>query len=388
MKRWLTAFTLILLLSPAAVAEDQVRLGQGEHSVTAWIDGEVFTVMRYSPDRKKPFFLPVTGPRGLELLQQAEPSEEPGVAGRNVVVAAETATLKVESSEAGTVRYGEILSIGKVEGDWLWVPDKNGWIHRLAVAPLASNVTRLIIDEPTGVRDRQSPLYYDHPHHKGVWISIDEVNEGNFWSERDAISTEQVEIVQAEGNPAVIKRVCHWLGKDEKPIVSEHTTVSLFANRLMVFDITFRAEREEVTFHDTKEGLFGIRLPNSMREMAGGGPVVSADGVEGANANWGKTSRWIDYNGPIDGRTFGATIMDHPDNPRPSRYHVRDYGLFTINPFGAKSYTGGKEPADPPTLKQGETTRYRYGLWIHGEGVEPEDVERVYEQFVQAAATP
>lgn len=381
MQRWLTALLLTLPLSPAILADEQVKLTRGEHTVKATINGEVFTVMQFFPERRKPFFLPVTGPGGLELLAKAEHSDEPGVAGRNVMVASESARLKTEGDQAGTVSFGETLAIGKIEGDWLWVPAKKGWIHRSDVAPLASNVTRMIIDQPTGVKDRQSPLYYDHVHHKGVWVSIDEVNEGNFWSEREAISTEQVEIVKAEGSPAVIKRICYWRGPDEKPIVSEHTTISLFPNRLMVFDITFKAEQPEVTFHDTKEGLFGIRFPNSMREMTGGGPVFTADGGEGANANWGKTTAWIDYNGPIDGQIFGATLMDHPDNPRASRYHVRDYGLFTINPFGSKSYTRGEVEAQPLTLKQGETTRYRYGLWIHGADTSRDDIDAAYKQF-------
>lgn len=385
MKHLLHALTMILLLAPGMQAGEQVQLTRGEHSVKATIDGDVFTVMRFSPDRRKPFFLPVTGPGGMGMLEHAQPSDEPGAAARNVIVASEAATLKVDSGTPAKVNYGEILSIGNIDGDWLHVPAKNGWVHRSDVAPLAATVTRVIIDQPTGVKDRNSPLYYDHPHHKGIWVSIDEVNDGNFWSEREAITTQEVEIVKANGNPAVLKRVCHWIGPDGKPIISEHTTVSLFANRLMAFDITFRAERDEVTFHDTKEGLFGIRFPNSMREMTGGGPVLTAEGGEGANANWGKTSAWIDYNGPIDGQMFGATLMDHPDNPRQSRYHVRDYGLFTINPFGTKSYTRNQEEAQPLTLKRGETTRYRYGLWIHGEA-EKEEIDAAYQQFVTYAA--
>jgi hypothetical protein len=384
MTRWFIALSVALFIVPDVWADETVRLTQGEASIKATINGDVFAVMRFAPDQKKPYFLPVTGPNGMHLLEHAQPSDEPGVAGRRVFVASETAQLKVESDQAGTVSFGETLEVGTIEGDWLWVPEKEGWIHRSDVVPLAATVVRTLM-ERTGVKDRKDPLYYDHPHHKGVWASVDEVNGVKFWNEDGIITTESAEIVVAEGNPAVIKRVSHWLGKDEKPIVAEETTISLFANRLMVFDITFRAMQEEVTFGDTKEGMFGIRLPNSMRELADGGPVVSSEGEEGTRALWGKTARWIDYNGPIDGQMFGATVMDHPDNPRESRYHVRDYGLFTINPFGAESYTGGQEEARPLQLKKGETTRYRYGLWIHGAETDKEQVEQAYQQFVEYA---
>src|SRR5690606_17007831 len=187
--------------------------------------------------------------------------------------------------------------------------------------------------------------YYDHPHHKGIWLSVDEVHGIKFWNEESPIRNQNLEIIKAQGDdkePAVMKVTNHWLGKDEKPILEETTTIRIFPNRLMVYDIHFKA-LQEMSFEDTKEGLFGIRLPNSMREMVGGGPVVNAQGEETTKATWGTTSPWIDYSGTVGTQTYGATLMDHPDNFRPSRYHVGDYGLFSINPFGESSYTGGKE---------------------------------------------
>src|SRR5947207_12604157 len=71
----------------------------------------------------------------------------------------------------------------------------------------------------------------DHPHHKGIWCSIDEVNGIKFWAEKGKIENHAVEVVTSAGNPARIKLVNHWLGDDGKPVVVETVAVSIFANR-------------------------------------------------------------------------------------------------------------------------------------------------------------
>src|SRR5690606_3463244 len=106
---------------------------------------------------------------------------------------------------------------------------------------------------------------------------------------------------------------------------------------------------------------------------------------ETTKATWGTTSPWIDYSGTVGTQTYGATLMDHPDNFRPSRYHVRDYGLFSINPFGESSYTGGKEEAKPVALKPEETLSLRYGLYIHQGGAQAGKVPQAYEQFLSVS---
>lgn len=224
----------------------------------------------------------------------------------------------------------------------------------------------------------------DHPHHKGVWLAVDEVNEVDFWAEKGKIENISVETAVAEGNPARLKIVNHWLGADGKPVVIEATTISIFANRLMTYDINFTPGSGPVTFADTKEGLFGIRVANTLREgKGGGGSVVNAEGLKGSKECWGKHSKWVDYYGPVDGQTHGVAIFDHPGNARASRYHVRDYGLFTLSPFGEKSYTNNAQPANHLELKPGESFRLRYGLYVHPGDTQAAQVGKVYEAFLK-----
>ncbi len=208
----------------------------------------------------------------------------------------------------------------------------------------------------------------DHPHHKGIWVSVDEINEIQFWAEKGKIENRGVELIAAEGNPAIMRVKNHWLDRNEGDLILETTTISIFANRMMTYDINFKMVGGDVNFRDTKEGLFGFRLAESQREDKGNGKVTNAEGKQGTKECWGQRSTWVDYTGPIDGKEYGVTIFDHPGNFRPSRYHVRNYGLFSASPFGESAYTNGKEPAVNDVFKKDSELRLRYAIYFH-EGV-------------------
>jgi hypothetical protein len=236
----------------------------------------------------------------------------------------------------------------------------------------------------------------DHPHHRGLWFAVDEVNGIKYWAERGTIANVSVEPLVPTGNPARFKVVNHWLDKQGQPLLTESTTVSIYANRLIAYDATWTAGKEPVTFGDTKEGLFGFRMVDSMHGSASN--IVSADGHHGEKDCWGKPFEWVDYDGPVEGKTVGVAIFDNPHNFRPSRYHVRSYGLFSISPFGESDYTNKKNPPAPVKLKPGESLPLRYAIYVHdgdtAKGLVPETYRwylaiREYEknQLSQSAAS-
>ena len=77
------------------------------------------------------------------------------------------------------------------------------------------------------------------------------------------------------------------------------------------------------------------------------------------------------------------TLYDHPSNFRLSRYHVRGYGLFAINPFGPAAYTDGEQPADPVTTAGFNNVTLQYGIWIHSDAT-PEQIAERGQQFIDA----
>ena len=228
------------------------------------------------------------------------------------------------------------------------------------------------------------PNEKEHPHHKGIWLSVDEVNDIRFWAEKGQIVTRDVQF--KSGNPGTFHLTNEWIGSDGAPVLVEQTKISIFPNRLIIYDTTVSPpDGKTVRFDDTKEGFLGIRIAQSMREKEGG-TVVNSDGKRTTQECWGQHAKWVDYTGTVDAKQYGVALMDHPSNFRPSRYHVRDYGLFSMSPFGEGAYQNDAAKSKPVILDANTPRlRFRYGLYIHGGNATEGNVTAAYDQFLRAA---
>lgn len=236
---------------------------------------------------------------------------------------------------------------------------------------------------------------FDHKHHKGIWVGVEHVNGVNFWGgkfqQQDAVDTapaaERIlnKSIAATSNPngsLTVKLVNDWQGEGGKVVLTETTNVTIHPNRLMVYDIRLTAGTEAVHFQDTKEGFLAIRVAPTMNAKTDG-VIVNASGDVGEEKCWGKTSPWVDYSGPVDGKIAGVALFDHPKNPHPSRYHVRAYGLFSISPFGEKTYSKGQSAEIPIKLAPGESFQVTYGLFPHLGDATAGKVAAAHEQFLE-----
>ncbi len=362
-------------------AGPNVTLKKEESGVKVLIGDDVFTVYRTEKERKKPFFYPVVAAGGYELLTQATKNEPADAEARKIIVVSDKAAL----STGEAVPFGTVLSVEKVDGNKVLIAGKNAWLNRTDIAPIASTIVRVINDDPNASKDRKSPKFYDHPHHKGIWFAVDEINDVKFWAEDSNIVVTSLEIIKPSGETATLKVVSEWRDKDGKALLEEHTLINITNQRLISYDATLKAAVDNLHIGDTKEGLFAIRFADSMPEKVARGPVINSDGLKGTKEAWGKPARWIDYVGPVLGKDYGATIMDSSNNPWKSRYHVRDYGLFSVNPFGDGAYTEKmpeRLPVHSRNLKKGESLKFQYGVWVHTGIVEPKEIDNVYNQFI------
>ncbi len=67
--------------------------------------------------------------------------------------------------------------------------------------------------------------------------------------------------------------------------------------------------------------------------------------------------------------------MDHPKNyGHPSHWHIRNYGLYTANPFGLKDFTKGQIKDGSHTWKKGESVEFNYRILLHKDDMKTADV--------------
>ena len=226
----------------------------------------------------------------------------------------------------------------------------------------------------------------DHIHHKSLWLTHGDVNGIDFWSNLEGCGT----IVQTagkasvEGDQAVIVTHNDWIAPDGTRVLSDIRRYAFYdddGRRLIDCDFLLQAIDDDVTFGDTKEGSFGVRIAGSMKvEADQGGIIINAEDETNLDT-WGKKSPWVDYSGPIDGKTVGITIHDHPSSfGYPTRWHVRTYGLFAANPFGYHEFEG-VEKKRAIVLPKGQSIRLNYRIVLHDGGLRPDVAKADNEAF-------
>ncbi len=240
----------------------------------------------------------------------------------------------------------------------------------------------------------------DHPHHKSIWYTHDNVNGVRFWMEyprNDAEKKNLGKIVQQsmriDGDSIVTEN--KWMAADGEVVCSDSRTITFgttAVGRFIDIAITIKATSGDVVFGDTKEGTMGIRTNPMLRlrsdEKRGNhtakGQSVNSEGVKGKEM-WGKRAKWVDYWAPIDGNTVGIGIFDHPSNPRhPTWWHARDYGLVAANPYGIHDFEKKPEGTGDMKIAAGDSLSYRYRFLFHDGDAKEANIEKQYQSFADS----
>jgi hypothetical protein len=231
----------------------------------------------------------------------------------------------------------------------------------------------------------------DHPHQRGMFFSHGEVNGYNFWATEPGADAATSGRMALKGDPELkdgaksgsIRAVFDGLDPRGKPVMTETRTLIFHSDpRLRIIDYEIKvAPRVRLTFADTKEGTFGIRLATSMTEDKGG-RMMNAEGAETEKNVWGKRSAWVDYYGPVDGEIVGLAIFDNPANPRcPTYWHARSYGLLAANIFGVRDFTGDRTRDGGMTIQPGQSLDFRYRVVIHPGDARAAGIAGLYREY-------
>lgn len=241
---------------------------------------------------------------------------------------------------------------------------------------------------------------HDHPHHRGLWFTHGIVNGYDFWANEDSqksakkgkVVLKEIGGVSSGGKAGTIQAAFNWNDPDGKPILAEMRKMTFYSDpvlRTMDFDATLKA-LTKVTFGDTKEGMFAIRIAAGLEELQKRSPaqpprtgkMINAQGKQGEKEVWGKRSEWVDYFGELDGEKLGIAILDHPENPKhPTYWHSRSYGLFAANIFGEHDFYGDKSRDGSMTIEPGQSLRFRYRVIIHPGDYRTADIAKLYREY-------
>ena len=258
----------------------------------------------------------------------------------------------------------------------------------------------------------------DHPHHVGIWFNYGNVNDLDFWNNSYAIpvnektkygSIRHQKIVKAEAghDKGTLMVQSHWVDSQGNILLIEESTfVFRGTDNLRTIDRTTKltAQKVDVVFEESKEGLLGIRVDRAFEEPsttpeiftdAKGRPTTVAllnnEGVNGVYRNsigsikgevWGKRADWVSLSAIKDDEPITIAILDHKKNiGYPAHWHARGYGLFAINNLGSKSFI----PADEEfrkTISPGEAIIFHHRVLISsGKFLSDEEMNKQFIEF-------
>jgi hypothetical protein len=213
---------------------------------------------------------------------------------------------------------------------------------------------------------------HDHPHHRSLWFAHGAVNGQDFWSEQKGfgkIVHDGFDEVKSGKKEGIIRSKDKWVAASGAIVCTDERILRIYrpaspGERLFDFEITLHASNGDVVFGDTKEGAMAVR----------------------DDETWGKRADWCDYYGPVDGKTAGLAIFDHPQNPRhPTWWHVRDYGLFAANPFGQHDFEKlSDKSAGNLTIPAGKSVTFRYRFYLHAGDDQQGKVSQKYQDYVKS----
>jgi len=263
-------------------------------------------------------------------------------------------------------------------------------------------------DFPTGnlVPDGHQRDRSLEPHQRPLYFAHGDINGLNFWAEEAFARFYGPQTLpygrtvfrrltaMSGGADAGVLRAEFTLEGAREGAIGKETQAFVFAGdastRTIDAAFTLTADQGPLTIGDTKEGAFAIRVAPELTAPAG--RMINSRGGQGEQEIWGKQAEWVEYDGTIGGKPVGVAILDSPRNFRhPTYWHARGYGLFAVNPFGLRAFTGNESRDGRYTISLGASLTLRYRVVIHAGDYEQARIEDIYRGYAakeQSARDP
>ena len=250
--------------------------------------------------------------------------------------------------------------------------------------PIGNTVPPEHLHDPN-LEPHQRPMYFGHGNIDG----IDFWGEAIFpkWSDGTVFGrTELAKVEEAKGGPdsGTIRALFHLVAPSGRIIADESQSFTFRGDRqTRIIDCEFTIianHGADVTMGDTKEGSFAIRVVKELYSPPG--HMVNSNGGVGEKQIWGKRANWVDYYGKVGAEEVGVAIFDSPKSFRhPTYWHARSYGLFAVNPFGIREFTGDPNQDGSWTIPQGKTLTLSYRVLIHHGDYKQAHIAEAYQQY-------
>ena len=258
----------------------------------------------------------------------------------------------------------------------------------------------------------------DHIHQVGIWLNYGKVNGLDFWGNGSRgykepgggeIKHLNIESMSGGIGEGILITNESWIDSAGHELLAEKTEYHFIAKgsvRIIDRITNLKAGSTSVNFDDTKEGMFGIRVARQLElpvnemvtllkadgtpsdekvnaSIGATGNYRSSEGITG-EAVWGTRAKWMDLYGNIGDEKISLVVCDHPKNPcYPTYWHARGYGLFSVNPFGWRDFTNGKETLNF-SIGSGQSVKFRYRVIINsGSHLTDAEINTLAEDFAR-----
>jgi hypothetical protein len=246
---------------------------------------------------------------------------------------------------------------------------------------ITSDQWRLQQKQPTEAAKKK----IDHPHQRSVFVGHGDVNGADHWTHKDKENEQQRHLKFTAVSPDSFTEELTWDSKEpNKPLLAETRTVKIIAyddgTRAIDVTSTLTASNADAVFKvkplnvsGVEAGWLAARVAPSISDAIKDkkSQITSSAGATSEKEAREKPATWCDYSGPIDGKTYGIALFDHPHNPgHPTPFHVRNFGLLTH--IGIHDWT----------LKQDQSQSLRHRLLFHSGDGKSAKLDERYKEFV------